>query len=74
MIFIHKEHTFKMKNNIDRGISVHKVAMIKSQLKSHMKDCCLWCNAILKLLPPINNWTKCLMRELDQFMTCTIQK
>lgn len=43
---------------MDRGTSVHEAAMIKLQLRSHMKDCCLWCSGVLNLSPSINNWTK----------------
>lgn len=76
-INISRKHIFKLKNNTDRGISVHEVAMIKLQLKSHMKDYRLWCNGILKLSPPINNWTKhltCLRKESIYVLTCAIQK
>lgn len=75
-INIPREYRSKLKNNTDRRISVHKVDMIKLQLKTHVKDYCLRHDGILKLSPPINNWTKhltSLRRQLDQFMSSLVQ-
>lgn len=69
------ESIFGLKNNTDMGISRHKAAMIKLQLKSHMKNYYLCCDVILKL-SPITNWTKCLTgvrRELYQIILSLVQ-
>lgn len=79
-----RQHIFKLKNNTETGVSIHKaptlveqwVAMMKMQLKSHMKSLPVvqWDSKTLS--PPIDNWTKCLTclkREFGQFMAWLVQ-